>query len=207
MARLVGHMIVEGRRGLRRIKMRALRDMFEGYGSNFRFDPDGIYSHENITVGDNVSLGLGCTILAAQSKILLGSDVMLGPNVTIVGGGHNISVIGRPMAKVHEKSGNEDLGVVIEDDVWIGAGAMVLRGVTVSRGAIIAAGSMVTKSPPPYSIVGGNPARVVRPRWTADQILEHERSVYPAERRLTAQQALAAAERQEMCEPLRSKPA
>jgi len=186
--------------------MQAMRGMFEAHGTDFWFDPDGFYSFENISVGNNVFLGVGCTILAAESKVRIGSSVMFGPHVTIIGGGHNISAIGMPMSSVHWKIGNEDLGVTIEDDVWVGASAIILRGVTVGRGAVIAAGSVVTKSPPPYSVVGGNPARLIRARWSAEQILEHERLVYPPCRRLTESQATDAALSSDMFAPLREPP-
>lgn len=184
MAGAAGVVIVQTRRAVRRAKMAALRGLFERHGRRFWFDPDGTYSYQNISVGDEVSLGLGCVILAAKSKVRIGSHVMFGPNVTLVGGGHNMSGIGHPMTAAHEKTGYEDLGVTIEDDVWVGAGALVLRGVTVHRGAVIAAGSVVTKSVPPYAVVGGNPARVIKFRLSPEDVIRHERLVYPVERRL-----------------------
>jgi len=164
--------------------MLALKPLFKKCGKNFIFDPAGIYSFHNITVGDEVSLGLQPTILADKSVVRIGSYVMFGPKVTVVGGGHNISVPGAVMAHVHEKSGSEDLGVIIEDDVWVGAQAIILRGVKVGRGAIVAAGSVVTKSVPPYAIVAGNPAKVIRFRWGVEDIIEHERVCYPEANRL-----------------------
>lgn len=190
MSNVFGSFIVSARRAIRRAKMSSMRGLFEGHGKDFWFDPDGVYSYRNITVGSNVSFGLGCVVVAAESKVRIGSHVMFGPNVTLVGGGHNIDLVGLPMAQVRKKSGKEDLGVIIEDDVWIGTGAIVLRGVIVGRGAVVAAGSIVTKSVPPYSIVGGNPARVLRFRWTVEEILRHESLLYLPEERLSQEEVL-----------------
>lgn len=171
-------------RVVRRIKIIILRPLFNKCGRNFFFDPDGIYSYQNIFVGDNVSLGLKTIILADKSVVRIGSSVMFGPGVTIIGGGHNISRIGQFMADVKDKSGYEDLGVYIEDDVWVGSQAVILRGVKVGRGSVIGAGSVVTKSVPPYAVVAGNPARIVKFRWNVDEIISHEMKCYPASDRL-----------------------
>ena len=74
-----------------------------------------------------------------------------------------------------EKSPEQDLPVVIEDGVWCGANVTILKGVTIGRGSIVAAGAVVTKSCAPYSIIGGIPAKLIRMRFTPLQILEHER--------------------------------
>lgn len=167
----------------RRLRMYLYRPLFSQYGKGFRFDPDGMYSYRNICVGNNVNFGIRPVIIAELSRINVGNNVMFGPEVVVIGGGHNTQVVGRFMSHVHDKTGNEDLGVIIEDDVWVGARAMILRGVKVGRGSVIGAGSLVTKSVPPYAIVGGNPANILGFRFCVDDILRHEEAIYqPGER-------------------------
>jgi len=155
---------------------RLYRARFARTGTNFSFDPLGVYSYQNIYVGDNVNLGYRPILIAAQSKIVIGNQVMFGPQVTIRGGNHRIDLLGRHMAsvKVKEKRPEDDPGVVIEDDVWIGTRAIILAGVTIGRGAVVAAGAVVTKPVPPYAIVAGSPARILRMRWSEIEIAEHE---------------------------------
>lgn len=88
------------------------------------------------------------------------------------------------------KHPDDDQDVVIEGDTWIGMSVTILKGVTIGRGSVIAAGAVVTKSCPPYSILAGVPAKVVRRRFSEEQMLEHERILYPAEKRLTKEQLL-----------------
>jgi acetyltransferase-like isoleucine patch superfamily enzyme len=171
-------------RALRRARMLLYRPLFESCGMGFRFDPDGSYSFGNVSVGDDVNLGVRPILMAMHSKIRIGSHVMFGPQVILIGGNHNAKVVGTFMTKVHEKAPNDDLGITLEDDVWIGARAMILRGVTIGRGAIVGAGSLVSKSVPPYAIVAGSPARVMKFRWDVETILAHEAALYPAEARL-----------------------
>lgn len=178
------------RRAWRRMKMNIMRFSFFAYGTNFIFDPDGYYSFETISVGNDVFIGPGATLQASMSRIMIGNKVMLGPNVTIMGGDHNVSEIGRFMFDVKEKRPENDQPVVIEDDVWVGAGATILKGVRLGRGSIVAAGAIVTQNVPPYAIVAGVPARIVRFRFDLDAILQHEAVLYPPEQRMTRAQLL-----------------
>lgn len=163
-------------RARRAIKGCATADLFGSRGRNFVFDPDGIYSYASIHIGDDVNLGTKPTILAPRSRILIGNHVVFGPCVTIRGGNHRFDLVGRYIDDVgnDEKRPEDDKGVVIEDDVWVGGNATILHGVTIGRGSVIAASAVVTRSIPPYSIAAGNPARIVRERFDADQIRRHE---------------------------------
>lgn len=129
------------------------RPLFGNLGKNIRFDPYGLYSYKTIFVGNDVFIGYGAVFQATESRIIIGNKVMFGPNVTIMGGDHNTSVVGKFMYDVKEKRPEDDQPVIIEDDVWVGTGAIILKGVTIGRGSIVAAGSVVTQDVLPYTIV------------------------------------------------------
>ena len=79
---------------------------------------------------------------------------------------------------VDDKLPENDMPVVIEDDVWCGANVTILKGVTIGRGSVIAAGAVVTQSFPPYSIIGGVPAKLLKRRFTEEQAKENDRILY-----------------------------
>jgi acetyltransferase-like isoleucine patch superfamily enzyme len=162
------------RRAIRRFFMLLVRPAFARSGVGVNFSPFDFFTYRNIELGSDVSISVGAHFSASESRIVIGSKVMFGPNVTIMCGDHNTSAIGRYMVDVEEKLPCNDLPVVIEDDVWVGTGVIILKGVTIGRGAIIAAGSVVSRDVPPYAIVAGVPARVVRKRWSDDEITRHE---------------------------------
>lgn len=161
-------------KAFRRLKMLAYRRLFKKVGRNFCFDPSDLFSYFNISVGNDVYIGAGAKFSASETTISIGNKVMFGPNVTIMGGDHNISVIGKYMYDVKEKLPENDLPVVIEDDVWVGCGVIILKGVTIGHGAVIAAGSVVNKSVASYDIIGGVPAKKIGQRFSTDEVLEHE---------------------------------
>jgi len=107
-----------------------------------------------------------------NTNVELGRYVMLGPRVAIVGGDHVFDVPGVPTVF----SGRGTIGKTkIEDDVWLGYGVIVMSGIRVGRGAIVAAGSVVTKDIPPYEIHAGVPNKKIRDRFDAEQIAIHEK--------------------------------
>ena len=91
---------------------------------------------------------------------------MFGPNVTVITGDHRIDILDRPMCSItdDEKLPENDQDVVIEEDVWVGAGATILKGVTIGNGSVVAAGALVKKDVPPYAVVGGVPAKIIKMR-------------------------------------------
>lgn len=155
-------------------------------GERVELPRDGSYALENLFLGNDVTIGMRSVFWAVHSKIVFGDHVMCGPEILIMGGDHNLRPMGRYMKDLGEqdKEQGNDLDVVIEEDVWIGARVVLLKGVCIGRGAVIGAGSVVRGRVPPYSIAFGNPARPKRMRGGVEEILAHEAKLYPPERRL-----------------------
>ncbi len=126
--------------------------------------------HKHIVLGNNVGIGHGCIFLADTE---IGSEVLIACNVAFLNSDdHRYDVVGRTMW--HSGRGDR-YKIVVEDDVWIGHGASLLAPVRVGRGAIVAAGSVVVADVPRYAVVGGNPAKIIKMRFTPEQIEVHER--------------------------------
>jgi len=108
----------------------------------------------DISVGRNVFINQNCTFYDLGG-LEIADDVMIGPNVSLITSGHPLEPSQR-RARVIAKP------IVIERNVWIAAGATIIGGVTVGENSVVAAGSVVTRDVPPNTLVGENPARVIR---------------------------------------------
>jgi acetyltransferase-like isoleucine patch superfamily enzyme len=115
--------------------------------------------YRKLTVGDNVSIGKSA-MLQCIGGITIGRNVMIAHGAQLVSAGHHIPDGDEPM----RYSGLDIAPISVEDDAWVGAGAIVLQGVTIGRGAIVAAGAVVTKTVEANTIVGGVPATLIRRR-------------------------------------------
>lgn len=125
--------------------------------------------NRRVSLGDRVQFGRNCLI---QCDAMIGDDVLIAQNVAFVGRDDHLYDI--PGLRIWDSGRGDRHMVCVKDDVWIGHGAIVLSGVTVGCGSIVAAGAVVTKDVPPYSIVAGNPAVVVKQRFSSAQIAVHE---------------------------------
>ena len=121
-----------------------------------------IYHPDKLSMGCNVAITVGCQ-LNAGGGITIGDNTMIGPESMIWSQNHRYQNPDIPIAE----QGYKRSPVVIEEDVWVGAGCIILPGVHLARGTVVAAGSVVTKSTEPYSVVTGNVARQVGKREQA----------------------------------------
>lgn len=142
-----------------RFKEFFIKRIFKKCGTNVNVSKNARFGNgKYIQIGNNSSIGLNCKV---PNNIIIGDDVMMGPNVTINGANHNFDRTDIPMIKQGVKKYPP---VVIEDDVWIGSHVIIMPGLTIKKGTIIGAGAIVTKNFPAYSIIGGNPARLIKSR-------------------------------------------
>jgi acetyltransferase-like isoleucine patch superfamily enzyme len=136
-----------------------LRNRFYGFkaGSGVRVLQHVIvYYPASLTIGPGTGIASNCQ-LNARAGIEIGSNVLIGPGAIIWTMNHNYRLAGTPI----KQQGWTRNPIVIGDDVWIGGGAIVLPGVRLATGTVVAAGAVVTHSTEPYSIVAGVPARMI----------------------------------------------
>jgi len=133
------------------------------------YPKDSVFTYETITIGDRVFINKRAYL---SGEISIGDDVLIGPDVFITSGDHGFTEIGKP---INRQGRMKPRKVTICDDAWIGAKACILAGVTIGKGAVIGAGSVVTKDVPPYSVCVGNPCRKVKDRYSEAERIEHEK--------------------------------
>lgn len=127
-------------------------------GKNINIEKGALFDC-NIKIGDNSGIGINCRL--PEGPIIIGNNVMMGPDVIIYTRNHRHDRLDIPM---NEQGFEEVRLVTIGNDVWIGSRVIILPGVTIGDGCIIGAGAVVTKSIEPFSIAAGNPAKIVKKR-------------------------------------------
>lgn len=144
----------------------------------------------NIFIEGNSTLKRDSVIMNGRAKFIMKKNSGAAEELMVIAGNH-LSVVGLSMKQVSDdvKDKMDDLSeydkdIVINEDVWIGARVTILAGVQIGRGCEIGAGAVVRSSTPPYSIVIGNPAKIVGFRFTPEETLEHEKVLYSEEDRL-----------------------
>ncbi|KRM78210.1 maltose O-acetyltransferase [Lapidilactobacillus dextrinicus DSM 20335] len=136
--------------------VRLERTLFGKAGKNLYVNPPINVDYGcHITIGDNFYANMDCIFLDVN-RVTIGNNVMVGPRVGFYTAGHPI------VADIRIEDLEFGSPIVVEDNVWIGGSAVILPGVTIGKNAIVGAGAVVTKDVPANSIVGGNPAKVIR---------------------------------------------
>lgn len=135
------------------------KNIFKHCGNNVNIERGAYFGTGiEISIGDNSGLGINCWV---PNNLTVGNDVMMGPNVTILDRNHKFERTDIPIIR---QGNTERKPTIIEDDVWIGCQVLVMPGRTIKKGSIVAGGCVLCKDFPEYSIIGGNPSKLIRSR-------------------------------------------
>ena len=135
----------------------AVKGFVKKCGKNVNIEHGAIISSK-LSIGDNSGIGVDCV---CGGELTIGNDVMMGPEVVILSRNHEYSNVDIPMRL---QGYMEEQPCIIGDDVWIGRRVMIMPGVTIGKGSVIAAGAVVTKDVPEFAVIGGVPGKVVKYR-------------------------------------------
>jgi acetyltransferase-like isoleucine patch superfamily enzyme len=125
----------------------------------FMYIASTIFNREHLRVGEGSGWSQGC-LFNCDGGLSIGRNVLIGPHVCIHTTNHVYSDVETPI----KFQGDSPEPVIIEDDVWVGANCVILPGVKLGKGCVVGAGSIVTKSVLPYTVVVGNPAHMIKIR-------------------------------------------
>lgn len=142
----------------------------------------GLYLYENTSISNDILI-----INAPNEKVIIKRNTIVAAKTTFITNSH-LSIATIPnfilgKSHINDKSGD----IIVNEDCWIGAGAIILTGVQVGRGSIIGAGSIVTKDVPPYAVVAGCPAKIIAVKFSISQIIEHEKALYSDNERFSSE--------------------
>lgn len=142
------------------IRFAICRNIFAYCGKNVNVERKAWFgSGVNLQIGDNSGIGINSKV---HNNTIIGENVMMGPNCYMLESTHLFDRIDISMIDQGKKSERDQ--VIIEDDVWIGREVMIIGSKTIKQGSIIGARCLLTKNYPEYSIIGGNPSRLIRSR-------------------------------------------
>ena len=153
-----------------------------------------VYNEDNLIMEEKAAIGPNSEIMNPRYKFIMRKWSFTARELLVVDGNH-MSIVGIPLIDVRDEDKDRldvnheyNKDIIVEEDVWIGARVTLCAGAHINRGSIVAAGAVVTKEFPPYTVLGGVPAKFIKFKWTIDQILEHESKLYLEEERFTREE-------------------
>ena len=150
-----------------------------------------VYCPENLIMEEHTNIHSDSVIMNTRARYIVKKWSGSAMGLLVVTGNH-MQLVGKSVSQLTDKDKDEldvnhelDRDVVVEEDVWIGSNVTLLAGATIGRGAIVGASCVVRSGKiPPYAVLSGNPAKIVGFRFTPEEIIKHEETLYPEDERL-----------------------
>ncbi len=150
-----------------------------------------VFCKKNLYLYENTSIPEGGLILNPRSKFIMKRGSFSSYNLCVCPGNH-MPLVGMWKHDVTDaikdeldKEGKYDRDIIVEEDVWLGINVTLLNGAHIGRGCIVGAGCVISGEWPPYMVIAGNPARIIKPVFPLDDIIRHEEKLYPPEARIS----------------------
>ena len=150
-----------------------------------------LFSKKNLYLYENTSIPDGAIILNPRSKFIMKRGSFSSYNLCVCPGNH-MPVVGMwkhdvtdEIKDILDKEGKFDRDIIVEEDVWLGINVTLLNGAHIGRGCIVGAGCVISGEWPPYMVIAGNPAKIIKPVFPLDDIICHEEKLYPPEARIS----------------------
>lgn len=154
-------------------------------GKHCDLDYEMVTVPENVTLEDYTRIQNHFNFISYRGKLIVKKYAAIGAGCIVIPGDH-VPTVGVPQYLAGKLHINDvDGEIVVGEDAWVGAGSILLSHCQIGRGAVVAAGAVVTKPIPPYAVVAGVPAKIIATRFSIEQILQHESLLYPAEERMS----------------------
>ena len=157
-------------------------------GKNSELGYDSTIAPNNVFLDDYTRIQNHLNFISYKGKLIVKKYAAIGAGCIIIPGDH-VPTVGVPQYLAGKLHINDvDGEIVVGEDAWVGAGTILLSHCRIGRGAVVAAGAVVSKPVPPYAVVAGVPAKVIATRFSIEQIIEHESILYPPEERMSKEE-------------------
>lgn len=157
-------------------------------GKHCDLDYEMVTVPENVTLEEYTRIQNHFNFISYKGKLIVKKYAAIGAGCIIIPGDH-VPTVGVPQYLAGKLHINDvDGEIVVGEDAWVGAGTILLSHCQIGRGAVVAAGAVVTKPIPPYAVVAGVPAKIIATRFSIQQILQHESMLYPVEERMSQEE-------------------
>ena len=159
--------------------------MFGTKGIHSDIGYESLMNPKNMYLEDFTRIQNHLNFISYKGKLKVKKYTAIGAGCIIIPGDH-VPTVGVPQYLAGNLHINDvDGEIVVGEDAWVGAGTILLSHCSIGRGAVVAAGAVVSKPVPPYAVVAGIPAKIIATRFSIDQILQHESQLYPENERMS----------------------